>query len=293
MKTRIEKVRAAAGFAVKAILVLTMAVVLAGYVEIHHVLHPARVIPEGKTLRKFHIEYHDVTLVTEDGIRLAAWYTPPRNGAVILLAHGFGDKRPEWVYEMLARTGYGVLAWDARAHGQSGGDFSTIGYLEVMDVKAALDFALAQPGVRHIGAWGGSMGGATLILATARYPQIEALFVDSPFTSLNDEVDYLIPYPVINPLAKFLAKVETGVDVNQVSPVSEIAKISPRPIYIVLSTADKVAPPNAGETLFNAARDPRFLWLDHVAPHQQVFLENPSRYKKRLIGFFDEWLLRR
>jgi len=277
--------------------VLTLIAILLiglGFVEVQNILHPPRNIPQGKTLRKFNIPYQSIDLYTEDGIRLSAWYTSPtRKNAVILVAHGFGDQRPEWVYEMLARKGYGVLAWDARAHGESGGEISTVGYLEVLDVKAALDFALAQPDVEHVGAWGGSMGAATLILAAAQYPEIEALFVDSSFTSLNDEFDYLVPYPIINPLAKFLAEIRTGISLDDISPVDAISQISPRPVYIVHSTADAVAPPKAGEMLFNAAREPKFLWLEENVPHQQIFLANPLRYKKRLIGFFDEWLVRK
>jgi len=262
-----------------------------GFVEVNHVLHPPRLIPPGNTLRKYKVAYQPVDLVTEDGIRLSAWYTPPRNGAVILLAHGYGDNRPEWVYEMLARKGYGVLAWDARAHGESGGEISTIGYLEVLDVKAALEYALVQPGVEHVGGWGGSMGGATMIRAAARYPQIEALFVDSSFDSLDDEFDFLVPYPVINPLVKWIARVETGISVKAVDPLEEIGRISPRPVYIVHSTADIVAPPEAGEKLFKAAKEPRFLWQEKNAPHLAIYLENPRRYQRRLVGFFDEWLL--
>ena len=86
-------------------------------------------------------------LVTEDNVRLSAWYTPPQNGALILVAHGYGDKRTEHYYTLFASHGYGVIAWDFRAHGTSEGNFSSLGYYEVLDARAALDFALAQPGV--------------------------------------------------------------------------------------------------------------------------------------------------
>lgn len=232
-------------------------------------------------------------LVTEDGVRLSAWYTPPRNGAVILLAHGYGDNRPEWVHALLAKKGYGVMAWDARAHGESGGEISTMGYLEVLDVKAALAYALSQPGVEHIGAWGGSMGGATLIRAAADFPEIEALFIDSSFASLDDEFDFLVPYPLINPLAKTLAQLQTGIDLSDIDPLHDIAQISPRPVYIVHGTGDTVAPPDAGRQLYEAANDPRFLWEAENIQHLMIHLDNPRRYQRRLIGFFDEWLLGR
>lgn len=288
-----HKPRSILTFFVKVIAVLTVLTAILGFAEVDNALHPPRIIPPGNTLRKYNIPYQSLDLITEDGIRLSAWYTPSRNGAVILLAHGYGDNRPEWVYEMLARKGYGILAWDARAHGESDGEISTIGYLEVLDVKAALDYVLTQPGVEHVGAWGGSMGGATLIRATAQFPQIEALFVDSSFASLDDEFDLLVPYPVINPLAKLIAKIETGINIDHVNPLDEIGKISPRPVYIVHSAADTVAPPDAGEKLFQAANEPRYLWLEENSPHLAIYLDNPRRYKKRLVGFFDEWLLRK
>ena len=278
-------------FVLKAIAVLVVATVVVGFAEVTNALHPPRIIPPGNTLRKYKIPYQNVDLTTEDGIRLSAWYTPPKNGAVILLAHGYGDNRPEWIHELLAKKGYGVLAWDARAHGESDGEISTIGYLEVLDVKAALEYVLTQPNVKHIGAWGGSMGAATLILAAARFLQIEALFVDSSFDSLDDEFNFLVPYPVINPLAKMIAQTETGINLNAVSPVRVIGEISPRPVYIVQGTGDTVAPPDSGKKLFNAAHEPRFLWEAENVKHLMIYLDNPRKYQRRLIDFFDEWLL--
>ena len=286
-----KRVRSTLAFTVKVILTLAVAILILGFVEVNHVLHPPRIIPQGKTLWKYHIPYQNVDLITDDGVRLSAWYTPPKNGAVILLAHGYGEKRPEWVYALLARKDYGVLAWDARAHGSSGGDISTIGYREVLDVKAALKYVLAQPGVQHVGAWGGSMGAATIIRAAADFPEIEAVFSDSAFESLDDEINYLIPYPLVNPLAKYIATAETGIPLNAVDPLEDIAKISPRPVYIVHSTSDAVAPPDAGKKLFNAAREPRFLWEEANVTHLQMYLDNPRKYQRRLIDFFNEWLL--
>ncbi|MCI0551767.1 MAG: alpha/beta hydrolase [Anaerolineae bacterium] len=275
----------------KVVLALSILIVLLGFAEVNNALHPPRIVPPGNTLRENNIEFQQLDLVTKDGIRLSAWYTPPRKGALILLAHGYGDNRPEWVHALLAKKGYGVLAWDARAHGESDGEISTIGYLEVLDVKAALDYALVQPDVFHIGAWGGSMGGATLIRAAANFPEIEAVFIDSSFASLDDEFDFLVPYPLLNPLAKFLAQTQTGINLNEINPMNDIAKISPRPVYIVHSLGDTVAPPDAGEKLFNAANEPRFLWVEEDAAHLSIHLVNERRYQRRLIGFFDEWLL--
>lgn len=280
-------------YSVRSFLVLSVAMVVIGSVEINKVLRPPRRISSGTVLKQWKITPRVVDLVTEDGVRLSAWYTPPRNGAVILIAHSYGDHRPEWVYQTLVRKKYGVLAWDARAHGTSDGEISTIGYSEVLDVKAALQYVLAQPDVEHVGAWGGSMGGATIIRAAVQFPEIEALFVDSSFTSLSEEFDFLIPYPMMNTLGKTLMLVQTGINVNDVDPLTDIAKISPRPVFLAQGTGDDAAPPNSAEKLFAAAGKPRFLWTENGISHLGLYFHNPRRYQRRLIDFFDFWLLKK
>lgn len=139
-------------FIVGAVAALVVLIVVLSYVSVNYYLHPPRKIPPGYTLIEQNVEFHAVDLITEDGIRLSASYTPPRNGVVVLLAHGYGGNRPEWLYAMLTKAGYGVLAWDARAHGESDGEISTVGYFEMLDVKAALEYILAQPDIEHVGA---------------------------------------------------------------------------------------------------------------------------------------------
>lgn len=278
-------------FIAASLVALVLLIVVVSYISVDDYLHPPRKIAVGYTLAEKKVKYQAIDLMTDDGIRLSAIYTAPRNGAVILLAHGYGGNRPEWLYAMLTKAGYGVLAWDARAHGKSDGEISTVGYFEVLDVKAGLDYVSAQPNIEHVGAWGGSMDGATMIRAAAQYPQVEALVVDSPYSSLEDEFDYLVPYPFINPLVKFFAETQTGLDINALRPVDEIAKISPRPVYIIQGTGDKVVPANTAEQLFNAAGEPRFLWTEENVAHLGMYLDNPRKYERRVVGFFDEYLL--
>jgi fermentation-respiration switch protein FrsA (DUF1100 family) len=135
------------------------------------------------------------------------------------------------------------------------------------------------------------MGGATMIRAAAEFPQIEALVVDSSFASLDDEIDFLDPYPILNPLAKFMMGIGLGVDLDEVSPVAVIGNISPRPIYIIQGTADTVASPASAEALFDAANEPKFIWIEEGAVHLGTQVTNPARYQRRVTRFFDEWLL--
>ncbi len=255
-------------------------------------LHPARSTASGELLRANGIQFQDVELITEDHVKLSAWYTPPKNGAVILVAHGYGDKRPESIYELFASHGYGVLAWDFRAHGKSAGEFSSLGYYETLDAKAALDFALTQPDVEHIGAWGGSMGAVTMIRTAARQPEIEALVADSPFATLEDELMMQVPFPVMRPLIRFFAERESGITLDQVRPVDDIGRISPRPVFLIQGMADGMVLLDSGQRLYNAAGEPRQLWEEDGVSHLSMYTYYKAEYTKRVINFFNEYLLK-
>jgi uncharacterized protein len=273
------------------LLALAGTILLLSYRQTVEYLHPVRQTASGELLRAMGIEYQEVELLTEDNIRLSAWYTPPKNGAVILVAHGYGDKRSEHYYSLFASHGYGVIAWDFRAHGQSEGEFSSLGYYEVLDAKAALDFALVQPGVNHIGAWGGSMGAVTMIRATAQYPEIEALVADSPFATLEDEMDLRVPLPVMRSLIRVFAERESGVRLSSVRPVDDIARISPRPVFLIQGMGDGMVPLDSAERLYEAAGEPRQLWTEKDVPHLNMYAFYETRYTKRVIRFFDAYLL--
>jgi fermentation-respiration switch protein FrsA (DUF1100 family) len=271
------------------VLAFSVLIVWFSYGQAQSYLHPARNYATSDLLVANNIGYQDIELRTEDGIKLSAWYTPPQNGGLILVAHGYGDKRPEDFYVLFASRGYGVLAWDFRAHGKSGGEFSSLGYYEVCDVKAALDYALAQPGVKHVGAWGGSMGAVTMIRAAAQYPEIEALVADSPFSTLEEEFNMRVPFPVIRPLIRFFAEMESGVSMDLVRAVDDIHEISPRPVYIIQGLGDTMIPLDSAQRIFDAAGEPKFLLTEADVPHLNMNAYYRERYAKRVIQFFDEY----
>ena len=78
-----------------------------------------------------------------DGVRLAAWYVPSRNGAAIVLVHGGGGDRDGLKLHaaLLARHGYGVLLYDERGRGASGGRSNAFGWDWAADVEASVDFS--------------------------------------------------------------------------------------------------------------------------------------------------------
>ena len=98
------------------------------------------------------------------------------------LLHGAGSTRSSVLDHavVLARHGYGVLLFDARGHGRSGGRAMDFGWYGNDDVSAAVSFLLAQPGVddERIAAVGLSMGGEEAIGAAAADSRIRAVVAE-------------------------------------------------------------------------------------------------------------------
>ncbi len=250
----------------------------------HGYLRPARQLPT-ETPADYGIDYQEVTLITGDGVSLAGWYTPPDNGVVILAAHGHAAARLADMHALFASNGYGVLSWDARAHGASGGEFSSLGYYERLDATAALDYVQDQPGVVHVGMWGQSMGAATAILAAAELPAIEAVIADSAYTTLAETINTAVPVALFRPFIRPFAEAEAGVSVDLVRPLDAITRLAPRPVFVIHNERDTVVPLDSGQRLFDAAGEPKSYWMIPGAGHVQGRLLVPVEYETRLLAF--------
>ena len=264
-------------------------------------VHPSHSTPK-RTPAEVGIEsWQEVSFQTEDGLTLYGWYVPTENGAVVILVHGLGGNRSQLLDDaaLLVEAGYGALLLDLRNSGASEGDVTTLGHLEALDVGGALTFVQAQPEAdpERIGLLGHSMGGATAILAAARYPQIAAVVAESTFTSVKDNVadslralTGLPPFPFA-PLVIWFGELEAGIDIGQVAPVDVIGTISPRPVLIVHGERDKLVSPENGPRLYEAAGEPKELYLVPDGGHANLIPAHPEEYRRRVMGFFDRYLL--
>src|SRR5690606_21962320 len=131
----------------------------------------------GRTPADLGLVHEDLSLVTEDGVALAAWYLPAADGAAVVLLHGAGATRAATLRhaQVLAGCGYGVLMLDARGHGDSAGLPMDLGWFGEQDVRAAVDALVAQPDVEAIGLVGLSMGGEQALTEAAGDPRVRVV----------------------------------------------------------------------------------------------------------------------
>ena len=266
--------------------------------KINEITHPNHIDDYSMTFENGQ-PIQQVNFETVDRLVLTGWYIRPRNGAAIILQHGYHANSAEMlpIGLMLARHGYGVLFFDFRGHGKSEGNTVTLGLFETQDTVAAVKFLLEQPEVNKIGLIGNSMGGATGIMAASKNKNIQAIAVEGVFSELKDEVG--IGIQVQTPLPAFpfdvifiyIAECETGYRLSDIAPVEVIGKISPRPIFIMQGGNDQRINRDSGKSLFAAAGEPKFYWYEPSAAHVAIYQAAPEDYEKQVADFFDHYLL--
>jgi alpha-beta hydrolase superfamily lysophospholipase len=248
------------------------------------------------------LDYQAITLTGDDGYDLAAWYVPSRNRAAVIVQHGYKDDRTSMLprAEMLARHGYGVMMVDLRAHGESDGESISFGLYEIQDVDAAYQYLLTCPDVDpdRIGALGASMGGVVVLLYASQNPAIKAVVSESAYASLEDQIPAAVeasglPAFLLAPLVQWFAERELGFEAGDIAPVEHIGSISPRPVFVLHGGVDDVVPSDNGRRLYDAAGEPRFLWLEPDLGHTAFVEERPVEFETRVIAFFDRYLLER
>jgi uncharacterized protein len=154
--------------------------------------------------------FENVSLTTGDNIKLQGWYMkiPGTSKGTVILFHGHGSKKSSVLEEAAGfRTmGYHTMLLDFRAHGNSGGNTSSIGYYESEDVKLAYDF-IKNKGEKNIVLWGISMGGAAVSKAMSDYPlQPSKVILEMPFASILQAAEGRIKMMGLpgQPLATFI-----------------------------------------------------------------------------------------
>jgi pimeloyl-ACP methyl ester carboxylesterase len=251
--------------------------------------HPPRLKSiDGKGLVKQGVPHEEIILRSADGILLSAWYTPPRNEALILVGHGYANVRSAEMHTLFARHGFGVLSWDFRAHGKSQGTLCTVGYSEALDVEAALDYALAQPDVSWIGMWGGSMGGMAAFHAATRRPEIMAIVGDSVPDSARGALHTVVKTPLLRDLLQSVGELEMGLGVDDIRSDRWISEMSVRPVLLIQGADDQIIPADSAQRLYDAAGGYPDVWIEPGVDHMKMLEARPEEYERRVVAFFQE-----
>lgn len=242
----------------------------------------------------YHLNFQNVTFpAANDGLQLRGWFVPAQKptNATVVVCHGIGANQSVFsgVLPFLHRAGFNVLTFDFRGHGDSNGHTTSFGYYEARDVRGAVAY-LKNRGQTRVALYGFSMGGAAVLLSTTQLPDLRAVVVDSTFadfapllqaqTGSSSFLGRALPT-----LARAFGHLELGFDAGEIAPRRAVAKLSPRPIFIIHGLADKLIPVSQARENFRTAYQPKQIMLIPGAGHCRGRLVNPGQYEPRVAAF--------
>ncbi len=235
----------------------------------------------------------EITLTDKDGLKLAATYVPSANGAVVVT---FPREWTARQAQMLARRGFGVLMLDPRGYGASEGDPNAFGWGSTQDLDAAVAYLQTRADVKdgRIGGLGLSVGGEQMIEAAATNDGLRAVVSEGAGErSVRETLLYgwrgLPSLP--NAAVQTAAVAALSGHAPPPSLPALVSEIAPRPILLIYAGRG-----GGGEELqpefFAAAAQPKTLWSIPEASHTAGIAVRPEEYEQRVIGFFEDALLR-
>jgi pimeloyl-ACP methyl ester carboxylesterase len=249
------------------------------------ILHPLRrnvgvAPPEG---------CREVTL-KGDGISLRGWQgraSGVRRGTLIYL-HGVSDNRASGagVIDRFRKRGFDVVAYDSRAHGDSGGDAATYGFFEKEDLRRVLDGIDAGPVVLI----GSSLGAAVALQTAAADPRITAVVAAEVFSDLRTVVSERAPFFIS------AGNVGKAIQVAEQKGKFQMDAVSPElaartikvPVLLIHGADDTDTLPDHSRRVFAALGGPKRLILVPGAKHNQslhgVVWEDIERWVDTVVG---------
>lgn len=236
------------------------------------------------------VPHRDVELRAADGVRLSGWYVRSRNGAAVVLVHGGGGDRTGVLRQarLLAGHGYGVLLYDERGRGRSGGQTNGMGWDWHRDVAAAASWLEAR-GVHRIAALGLSTGAEAVVTAAARDARIEAVVAEGVINrSVEDTRNLDDPSALPYWWVAFQAiRVQTH-DAPPEPLTQAFRRVAPRPLLLI-AAAENPPERTVAPVYRRAAGPTASFWLARTG-HTHALQAFPRLYERRVVGFLDRAL---
>jgi len=223
------------------------------------------------------MDYEDLTLVTEDNVKLHGWFVPRKDArTTLLIFHGnagnIGHRVP-WI-QLLQQAGGNVAIIDYRGYGRSEGKPYEEGLYR--DARAALRWWNEKRGGRgeKLVLVGESLGGVVAVDLAARAP-VAGLILQSTFTTAWDMAKTLLPVGLLQPVA--------GVHFDSAGKIAGIAC----PKLFIHGDRDEIVPFRLGQKLYDLAPPPKDFYRVRGASHNDLPWVAGTEYVARIRAFLD------
>lgn len=218
------------------------------------------------------INKQDVTWSLKGGGQGSGWLLlGPKGAPLIIVSHGYGQNMVDQISlaVQLYDSGYHVLIYDLRGHGESKVEKSSLGDDEADDLLAAIEHAktlkdpTGEPLIDkdRIGLFGVSIGGYASLIAASKDPSVKAVAVDAVYPDVKRYTE--IKVKELSSLSNSLLLYFTDLGMkanfskyNTTSAVKAIRSFSQvKQLYIVGKDTKELQ--TTTKELFNQALDPK------------------------------------
>jgi alpha-beta hydrolase superfamily lysophospholipase len=282
---------------------------IAGWIGAPGFLHPEKRLLTPDMVRDADVTFGQIgahgeefDVRAQDGTMLRGWKVRAAkpNGAWVLVFHGVADNRYGMTEHarLLLQRGYGVVMMDSRAHGASGGEMASYGWLERADATAVIDEVTRTEHPEHLFALGNSMGAGIALQAAGADDRIEAVAAEAPFANLQEAAyDYagLQRWPLLGKtffapgawILIYRGEHLAGFPAREVSPEKAVSRRA-FPLLLICDGADVVLPCRHSEKILRAAKGSKELWRVPGAMHTGALGAATDEFRRRVPAFFDE-----
>lgn len=248
--------------------------------------------------------HEDLYQTSFDGLKLHATYFPALDQSankkkVVICFHGYTSQGMSDYIGLSGyylRKGYAMLLPDARAHGESEGEYIGFGCLDRKDALVWINWVIQELGDDvEIALHGTSMGGATVLMASGlELPaQVRGIVSDCAFTSPKEVFTHVLhnmyhlpAFPAI-PGADILNKRLAGYGMDECNAKREVAKAKV-PILFIHGTKDTFVPYRMCHEIYDCCASPKKMLVVEGAAHAESYYKDTEKYEQALDEFFEE-----
>lgn len=241
--------------------------------------------------------FDTIQLKTESGIFIDTWYAKPDSFSkgTIILFHGITSSKSQLLAEAsdFRYQGYSIMMVDFRAHGNSGGNTTTVGSRESEEVKMAYNY-IKETGEKNIFLYGISMGATTIIKAIADYGmQVSGVILEMPFLSMQTYLEARarllgfegFPEKPFAFLTTGWISIERGFNAYKFI-ATRYAKNVNCPVLMQWGTQDPIVLKRETNKIFAAlATTDKKLVIYNEAGHESLLQNDPAKWREEIEQF--------
>jgi uncharacterized protein len=240
------------------------------------------------------LKREDISLTSEDGVLISAWYVKGDSNKAVILLPGIGANRLSCISRAryYREKGYTVVLPDLRGTGSSGGELISFGWHESKDLKACYEF-LRKKKYNRIAVHGCSLGAATITYSLKDIHDYYFIVLESCYDNIdqafaNRVAKYHLPEFLYFPVRFFIEK-RIGAKTTELRP-EEFIKLAASPVLIMAGDAEvQVKVPETRKLFDNCGLKKKMLYFFKDGKHENFMQKYPMVYIKTLDAFIGQY----